>query len=102
MSLIAALTPSVRATCTWVGSQVGRIVTTVSDIPGSSAGVARAAFLSQGFSCESFGDGVRCTKTVGDVTEDQTIRGTVWLSSTFSSWQPPQYTERIVPQLWPR
>ncbi|MEN2738295.1 hypothetical protein ABCS02_10930 [Microbacterium sp. X-17] len=101
-SLVAALAPTVRETCTWKGAQLGGIVTTVSDVPASSTGVARAAFESQGFSCSGYGDGIRCLRTTGDVTEDQAIRGGVWLATTFTSWQPQQYTERIAPQLWPR
>lgn len=101
-SLVTALAPSVRATCTWKGAQLGGIVTTVADVSPASIGVARAAFQSQGFSCSGYGDGIRCTKTSGDTTEDQAIRGGVWLSTVFTAWQPQQYTERIAPQLWPR
>jgi hypothetical protein len=101
-SLVAALTPAVRETCTWKGAQLGGIVTTVADVTPGSTSVARAAFESQGFSCSGYGDGIRCLRTTGDVTEDQSIRGGVWLATTFTSWQPQQYTERIAPQLWPR
>jgi len=101
-SLVAALTPAVRVTCSWTGTQVGHIVTTVSDVAPSSTGIARAALESQGFDCSGYGDGVRCLRTAGDVVDDQVIRGGVWLSSVLTSWQPAQYTERTAQQLWPR
>jgi hypothetical protein len=101
-SLVSALAPAVRVTCAWTGTQLGSIVTTVSDVPSASPGVARAALESQGFSCDGIGDGIRCLKSAGDVTEDQSIRGGVWLATTFTSWQPAQYTERVGAQLWPR
>lgn len=100
VSVVAALSPQVRATCTWSGASAGTITTTAADVDAGSAPIAQAALETQGFACSGFGDGIRCTKTDGATIEDIAVRDGVWLSSRLETWHPSRYTERIAPQLW--
>lgn len=99
--LIDALTPRVRATCTFTGVNAGRIVTTVSDVGVPSTAVVRAAFEAHGFTCAAEGTGVRCTIENGADAEEQVVRDGVWLSTVFTGWRPGHYTDRVAQQLWP-
>ncbi len=102
VSVVAALAPRVRATCTWTAATTGSIVTTVADVSADAAPIAQEALRSQGFSCASIPGGVSCTKSAGEVTEDIAVRDGVWLSSRLEAWHPNLYTERIAAELWPR
>jgi hypothetical protein len=47
-----------------------------------------------------FGQGTRCTRTIGAVTEDDVIEGQTWLSTTFTNWRPLGYTEAFAAKIW--
>ncbi|MBZ4487608.1 hypothetical protein LQ938_02150 [Microbacterium sp. cx-55] len=100
-SLTTALAPQVRVSCTFTGTNTGRIATTVSDVAPDAADIARATLEAGGFACAAFGDGVRCEHDAADGVEEQTIRDGVWIASTFSGWHPSRYTDRMVRQVWP-
>lgn len=99
-TVVTALHPTVRMTCTWAATTTGRITTTVADVDAEAGAIARAALAAQGFACGGFGDGMRCTRTDGAVVEDVVVRDGVWLSSVLDNWRPTLYTERIADQLW--
>lgn len=101
-SLSTALAPQVRATCTFTAINTGSIVTTVSDVATGSTDVAEAALETAGYSCAGYGDGIRCSLRTTEGSEEQVVRGGVWLATTFRGWVPDHYTERIAQQLWPR
>ncbi|MFT4306411.1 MAG: hypothetical protein QM604_05935 [Microbacterium sp.] len=98
--LVAALTPEVRVTCVFDGSEAGRITTTVSDVAADAASVARTALVADGFSCASSLGGVDCTRTDDDVVEEDVVRDGVWVSTTFEGWQPADYAAGMAAQLW--
>lgn len=99
--LSAALAPAVRVTCTFTGVNTGRIVTTVSDVPGDAAGVVKATLETTGFTCAEFGDGVRCERSTEAGVEEQTVRDGIWVATLFAGWRPDRYLERVALQLWP-
>ena len=100
-TLIAALAPAVRVTCTFTGINTGRIVTTVADVAPDAAAVAEAALEVSGFVCADFSGGIRCTRAEGGVIEEDVVRDGVWVTTTFEGWQPDRYAERMAAQLWP-
>lgn len=102
VSVVAALAPTVRTTCTWAGASTGSIVTTVADVSRDAVAIAQAALWSQGYACEPAGDGVTCRKRDGEVVEHITVRDGVWLSSRLEAWHPTRYTDRVSTQVWPR
>ncbi|MFT4211206.1 MAG: hypothetical protein QM626_04975 [Microbacterium sp.] len=100
-ALAAALSPAVRVTCTFTAGYDGRIVTTVSDVAADAASAARTALVADGFSCASTsGGGVDCTRTDDDVVEQDVVRGGVWVTTTFTGWQPTGYAAGMAAQLW--
>jgi hypothetical protein len=101
-SLSTALAPQVRVTCTFTGVNTGRIATTVSEVAPGSTAVAQATLEASGFLCAPYGDGVRCEHEADGTVEEQTVRGGLWIASSFSGWRPSHYTERVAQQVWPR
>lgn len=101
VSVVAAIAPAVRTTCTWTGASLGSIVTTLADVSGDRVAIAQTALLSQGYSCRPAGDGIACDKTNGEIVEHITLRDGVWLSSRLEAWHPTLYTARVSNRLWP-
>ena len=99
-SVVAALAPAVRVSCTWTAAASGTIVTTLADVTGEAAEVAQAALESQGYACRREEAALTCSRTEGDVTDDIVLREGVWLSSRLSAWHPDLYTARITSRLW--
>lgn len=100
-TVVAALEPAVRTTCTWTAMAGGTITTTLADVDPDAVAIADAALTSQGFACSTSGAGVSCSRTDGDVTEEITLRDGAWLSSRLDGWHPNLYSERIGAHLWP-
>jgi hypothetical protein len=96
-----ALSPQVRMTCDWRNDAGATVTTTLSDVDGSAAAIARSGLTGQGFSCEDSGDGVHCTRSKGGVVEDQVVRGRLWLVTVEKGWSPDRYTDRLIGRLWP-
>ncbi|MFJ6651285.1 hypothetical protein ACIQLJ_00645 [Microbacterium sp. NPDC091313] len=93
-ALTAALTPSVRFTCTWRVADGRSISTTLASVADGSGEVAQAALTAEGFACTGGVDDLHCARTRDDVTEVHDIRGTAWLSSVLTRWQPDDYAEQ--------
>ena len=43
---------------------------------------------------------LRCVRVRGDVIEEHTVRGTLWLSSMETKWHPEEYGLRIEAEVW--
>ena len=98
--LADALLPSPRVTCAWRLESGGGIVTTLAVVADDAATIADAALRGQGFTC-TLQDGVlRCIRVRGDVVEEHTVRGDLWLSSMETKWHPEDYGSRIEAQIW--
>ncbi len=95
------LQPQVRMTCAWRNSTGGTVSTTLSAVDARAADLAQPGLAAAGFACRAAGDGIRCTKKSGDTTEDEVVRGGMWLSTTEVSWHPPGYSEQLIKRLWP-
>ena len=99
-ALTDALAPTVRITCTW-RAEPGRAITSTLATVGPDAGpIADAALRGAGFACTTDADALVCTRTAGDVLEEHTIRGGLWLSSVESAWHPDVYGERLATHVW--
>jgi hypothetical protein len=98
-SLTDALAPSVRLSCHW-RADGGTIVSTLAGVAADAGPIADASLRGQGFTCVSDADAVTCTRTSGDVVEEQTIRGGLWLSSVERAWHPDAYGERLSAHVW--
>lgn len=100
-TLATALAPQVRMTCTWRGAQGASISTTVADVGTDAGAIAAASLPGEGFACANDGPRVHCEKTSGDVLETLDLGAGVWLSSTFTAWQPERYSARVASLVWP-
>jgi len=101
--LVGALSPQVQLSCAFTGpGGTEKIVTSISTVTVGAEQVATAALGSTGFQCVPFGQGTRCTRTIGAVTEDDVIEGQTWLSTTFTNWRPLGYTEAFAAKIWPK
>lgn len=100
-SLTTALAPQVRVSCTFTGTNTGRIATTESEVSPGAAAIARATLETAGFICAPYGDGIRCEHDVEGGVEEHTVRDGIWLATSFSGWRPDHYTDRIAQQVWP-
>jgi len=98
-TIVEALTPDVRVTCTWTAGAGMSISTTVAAVPAESAPVAESAFVAAGFACDASA-GLRCARTEGDVLEEHTLREGLWISSVETSWHPEDYGARIAAHVW--
>lgn len=99
-TVLQALAPSVRMTCSWHTASGAVVSTTLADVTAPPA-VAQAALQSAGFACAAVGDGIRCARTKDGVTEDHVVRDGVWVATVERGWQPPGYADEIVTRLWP-
>lgn len=99
-TLTDALTPSVRITCQWSADGGRTIVSTLAGVAPDAGPVADASLRGQGFTCVSDSDSVVCTRTTGDVVEEQTVRGGLWLSSVERGWHPDEYGDRLSAHVW--
>jgi hypothetical protein len=100
-SVLDALSPTVRMTCSWRNASGGTVTTTLSDVDASAAAIAEAGLSGQGFSCATSGDGIRCEKSAGGAVEEHVIRDGFWLATIEKGWSPERYTDRLVQRLWP-
>jgi len=96
-----ALRPRVLMTCMWRDAEGGQVVTTLAKVDVSDGAIAGAGLASQGFTCVDAGEGVRCSKTSGDVTETDIVRGGMWLSTVETAWHPDGYVDALAGRLWP-
>ncbi|WP_254773726.1 hypothetical protein [Microbacterium sp. cf046] len=99
-SLTDALSPSVRITCHWRTEEGGLIVSTLAGVASDAGPVAEASLRGQGFACTTDDDAVVCARTSGDVVEEHTIRGGLWLSSVETRWHPDAYGARLTAHIW--
>lgn len=111
----AALAPQVVMTCSWHenGAGGGTVTTTLSRVAAGPAGEAtsvvsaRRALAAQGLTCTTLGTGIRCAGAVAvagaadGTTEDDVVRGGLWLSTTETAWHPDGYTDALIARLWP-
>jgi hypothetical protein len=100
-ALTTALTPQVRVSCTFTGTNTGRIATTESEVAAGATAIAGASLEAAGFTCSAFGDGIRCEHVVEGGIEEHTVRDGIWLATVFSGWRPDHYTDRVAQQVWP-
>lgn len=94
-ALTDALAPTVLRTCSWRAEGGITISSTLAQVGADASAVADAALRGQGFSCSSDAAGLTCTRTEGDVTEEQVLRDGLWLSSVEHSWHPRAYSDRL-------
>jgi hypothetical protein len=99
-TLTDALSPSVRITCHWRTDEGGMIVSTLAGVAGDAAPIAEASLRGQGFTCTTDAAALICARTSGDVIEEQTIRGDLWLSSVETAWHPEAYGTRLAAHVW--
>jgi len=99
-TLTDALTPSVRISCHWRTDDGHTIVSTLAGVASDAGPIADASLRGQGFACVTGADAVVCTRTAGDVLEEHTIRGGLWLSSVERGWHPEEYGARLSAHVW--
>jgi hypothetical protein len=90
-SLVTALAPQVRITCTWNVADGRSIRSTVADVGDGAAAIAQAALTAEGFACGLEGERLHCERTTGETTEIHDVQGAVWLSSVLTGWLPDDY-----------
>lgn len=95
-----ALAPTVRITCHWRTEGGRSISSTLAVVAGDAGMIADAALRGQGFACATDAAAVVCARTVGDVVEEHTIRGGLWLSSVETAWHPDAYGTRLATHVW--
>ena len=93
-----AASPEVLVTCTWRFDS-GEIATTLSRIDPEAASVAEAALAGDGFACRA-GEQLTCTRVLGAVLEEHTLRDGLWLVSVESRWHPEDYGPRLDRTVW--
>lgn len=93
-----AASPEVLVTCTWRFDS-GEIATTLSRIDPEAASVAEAALSGDGFACRA-GEQLTCTRVLGAVLEEHTLRDGLWLVSVESRWHPEDYGPRLDRTVW--
>lgn len=99
-SLTVALAPTPRVTCTWRVAHGRAIVTTLSLVAADAADIADPILRRRGFTCTT-GDGtLRCQRVRGDVIEEHTVQGDLWLSSVETRWHPEGYGARVAAHVW--
>ena len=98
-SLTDALAPIARVTCSWRFTG-GGIVTTLAAVAEDAAAIADAALRRRGFTCATADGALRCTRVRGDVREEHTVRGGLWLSSVETAWHPEEYGARVEAHVW--
>jgi hypothetical protein len=98
--LTDALTPSVRISCHWRTTDGGSVDSTLARVGADAAVIADASLRGQGFTCATDADAVVCSRSVGDVLEEHTFRGGLWLSSVERAWHPEAYAARVAAQVW--
>ena len=99
-TLTDALAPSVRLSCHWRTDDGRTIVSTLAGVAADAGPIADASLRGQGFTCATDADALVCTRTSGDVIEEQTIRGGLWLSSVERAWHPDAYGARLAAHVW--
>ena len=99
-TLTDALAPSVRLSCHWRTDDGRSIVSTLAGVAADAGPIADASLRGQGFTCTTDADAVVCVRTTGDVIEEQTIRGGLWLSSVERAWHPDAYGARLSAHVW--
>ncbi|MEZ3159082.1 hypothetical protein AB1K54_00905 [Microbacterium sp. BWT-B31] len=100
--LVDALSPSVIVSCAWTGDGGREVASTLARVGAADAvSVAEAALRGEGFTCATASDAsLVCTRTSGDVVEDQVLRGDVWLWSVERAWHPLDYSARVAAHVW--
>ena len=99
-TLTDALAPSVRLSCHWRTDDGRTIVSTLAGVAADAGPIADASLRGQDFTCTTDADAVVCARTTGDVIEEQTIRGGLWLSRVERAWHPEAYGARLAAQVW--
>lgn len=98
-ALADALSPQVLVRCDW-RADGGSIVTTLSRVSAEARTIADAALRAHGFACTADGEGLVCTRTHGDVVEEHTLRGDLWLATAEDGWHPEDYGKRLDRNVW--
>ena len=99
-ALTAALAPTVRITCSWRAAAGRAITSTLAVVPADAGLIADASLRGEGFACTSDADALTCSRTAGEVLEEHTFRGGLWLSSVESAWHPDVYGDRLATHVW--
>jgi hypothetical protein len=99
-ALTDALASTPQVTCSWRLDTGGGIVTTLAAVADGAADIADAALRAAGFSCGADAGVLRCQRVRGDVIEEHTLRGSLWLSSIESAWHPEDYGSRVEAHVW--
>ena len=99
-ALTDALAPSVRVTCHWRAEGGRTISSTLAQVAGDAGAIADASLRGQGFACKADAEAVVCARTAGDVIEEHTIRGGLWLASVETAWHPDAYGTRLATYVW--
>jgi hypothetical protein len=95
-TLVAALGPSVRFSCTWRTEDGRSIQTTVSDVAADASAIAEAALGADAFACERADERLHCSRERDGVTEVHDIVGGVWVGSSLVGWTPGAYAEQVL------
>lgn len=99
-SLVTALAPQVRLSCTWRAGDGRSASTTIADVASDAAVVAQTVLTSEGFTCAGQDDGVHCERTGADITEIHDLRNGVWVSTVLTGWVLPGYAAQVASRVF--
>lgn len=99
-ALVDALTPTVRLSCSWIFDGNRAISTTLAVVPEGARTIAEMALRGQGFTCTTEGAALHCSRLKGDVFEEHTFQGDMWLASTEDGLHPEDYGIRLAQHVW--
>lgn len=94
-SLVAALAPDVRISCTWRVGAERSVSTTIATVALDAAPIALATLTAEGYACSEDGDVLHCERTHDGVVEVHDVRGDVWITSILTRWAPPGYAADV-------
>ena len=94
--------------CRWVTPAGGSAQAIVATVTEGAAGTAEEMLRALGFDCTALDGGVQCVRST-DATaeaagsvETHVVRGTVWVASLTTGWQPDGFAEAVDAAVWPR
>lgn len=75
-------------------------MTTLAAVGPDAATIADAALRAEGFTCTTVDAALQCGRIRGDVVEEHTLRGGLWLSSVETAWHLEDYGLRMAARVW--
>ena len=93
--------------CRWVTPAGGSAQALVATVAEGAVATADELLRAVGFACTPLDGGVSCVRSTaataeaGGAVETHVIRGTVWVASVTTGWQPDGFTEAVDAAVWP-